>query len=62
MTVHRDHHQVIFECDTCGDTYESGEGEFNEAYAAAKDEGWIAFKNDETGKWEHRCEDCKREG
>ena len=60
MTVQRDHRQVIFECDACGDTYDAGTDDFTDAYAAAKDDGWIAFKNGE-GEWEHRCEDCKRE-
>jgi hypothetical protein len=58
MSVLRQHGQIVFECDACGDTHESGTTDFHDAYADAKDAGWVSFKNDE-GDWEHRCEACK---
>jgi hypothetical protein len=57
MTMIRIHKQVVFECDGCGDTFDAGTSDFDDAYHAAKQEGWVAFNND--GDWEHRCEDCK---
>lgn len=47
-----------FECDECGEIYESYDEDFMEAWRQAKEDGWICFKND-VGDWEHRCENCR---
>jgi hypothetical protein len=52
----RQYGKIIFECDECGDTFESNTREFDEAWENAKDEGWRAYKED--GEWCHSCPDC----
>jgi len=57
MTLHREHRRVItFECDSCGLTLESGEGDFIDALRVLKSRGWEARKLDE--EWNHFCVDC----
>lgn len=45
-----------FECGSCGEI-EFFEGDiFQQAWAAAKESGWRAFKDD--GEWCHSCPEC----
>ena len=48
--------RVVFECDSCEATTESDTGDFNEAWAAAKRDGWKARKIG--ADWVHACPDC----
>ncbi len=48
--------QIIFCCDECDETYESGTHEFNEAWTIAKRDGWRAYKLGED--WMHECPGC----
>lgn len=57
MTINRDHGLVMFECDDCGEVFDSEIHDFSEAWQAAKEEGWVAAKLG--GKWEHFCPECK---
>jgi hypothetical protein len=52
----RQHGMIIFECDVCGDTLETGERDFNEAKAIQDREGWKARKIG--SDWCHSCPDC----
>jgi hypothetical protein len=50
--------RLIFECDSCAATFEGAKGDdFNEAWGAAKSEGWKAQKIGQT--WIHACSDCE---
>ena len=62
MTLEQDrkHHQVAFECDSCGAIEEStgvyGEDDFLFMWNEMKKEGWCAIKvRDE---WNHKCPKC----
>ena len=51
--------QIVFECDSCDEVYESDTDDFQEAWSAAKREGWRARRLD-TGpaEWIHECPKC----
>lgn len=58
MTLHREQRRVItFECDGCGLTLETGEGDFIDALRVLRDRGWAPEKT-EDGEWRHYCVDC----
>lgn len=48
---------VVFTCDECGDTFDTGREDFKEAVQAIKDDGW-KFKKGDDGEWEHNCSQC----
>jgi hypothetical protein len=50
--------RIVFECDGCTDTLETGEADFEAARTELRSAGWIA--RSEAGVWCHYCEDCKR--
>jgi predicted RNA-binding Zn-ribbon protein involved in translation (DUF1610 family) len=58
VTTHRIKRTVHFECDDCGEDFDSETDEFAEAWRKAKSEGWRAFDADERG-WKHYCPDCE---
>jgi hypothetical protein len=49
--------EIVFECDGCSDTLETGEREFSEAKHALDAEGWRARKLG--SDWMHYCPGCK---
>jgi hypothetical protein len=49
--------RIVFECDGCTDTLETGEADFEAARTELRSAGWIA--RSEAGVWCHYCEDCK---
>lgn len=51
--ISRDHNDIIFECDACGDTLETMQSDFSSAWNMAKRNGWRSKKMD--GIWEHYC-------
>lgn len=54
--IDRQHGKLIFECDSCPETFEPETRDFDEAWSAAKAEGWTARK---LGKdWLHGCPAC----
>lgn len=55
--IDRQHGKIIFECDCCPETFESETADFNEAWTAAKAEGWRSKKVAE--EWLHSCGKCK---
>ena len=55
--IDRQHGYILFECDSCGETFNAEKtGDFNEAWAAAKRDGWRTRKI--AGEWIHCCERC----
>ena len=59
MSIIRNHGFIVFECDDCGETLETGVKEFYLAPEAAKQEGWDISKAN--GEWIHRCPECYAE-
>lgn len=55
--IDRQHGQMVYECDGCEATLETGESEFNEALAMFRRDGWKADKVGD--EWVHLCPDCR---
>ena len=55
--IDRQHGALIFECDTCSETYEPETKDFNEAWAKAKGDGWRATRVGDI--WTHSCPQCE---
>ena len=55
MTLHRNHRQISWECDTCGEVLDTETHDFDEAREKLLDEGWSAVHLDQ---WEHYCPGC----
>lgn len=47
---------MSFECDQCGEEFDTDTDDFHDALAEAKDNGWKA--QIELGEWQHFCENC----
>ena len=47
----------VFECDTCGEVFDSKTSDFDLAQLKRKEAGWTAFKEKE--EWKHNCPKCK---
>ena len=54
--IDRQHGVIVFECDSCDETFEIGSDDFNETWSAAKREGWRSKKIGE--EWVHGCARC----
>lgn len=54
--IDRQNGDLVFECDTCGETLESGTSDFNSAWNQAKRDGWRAKKVGT--EWVHECPNC----
>lgn len=46
-----------FQCDRCPEAIDTDRADWNEAFAEAKAEGFVAFRRD--GMWFHYCRSCK---
>jgi tRNA U54 and U55 pseudouridine synthase Pus10 len=44
---------IVFECDYCDDTIETGTADFDDAMEKFRDEGWHSRKVG--GDWKHAC-------
>lgn len=55
--IDRQHGEIVFECDGCDETIETGESEWADARAEFRRNDWRAEKvgND----WTHLCPDCQ---
>lgn len=51
--------EVVFECDTCGETFGYDGPDFARVWSAAKREGWTARKVGQD--WVHKCNECNVE-
>jgi rubredoxin len=54
--IDRQHGKIIFECDSCDETFDAETGDFNDAWAAAKRDGWRSRKI--ASEWLHGCPKC----
>lgn len=57
MTIIRKRGHIVFECDECGEQYDSQTDDFHDALADAKSDGFEARQV--RGEWQHVCGDCK---
>lgn len=53
----RQHGDVVFECDGCGEVLETDTADFGSALNMLKREGWRARKFDNV--WQHYCGACE---
>lgn len=58
--IDRQHGLIIFECDNCADTLETGEREFPDAMAVFRREGWKAQRSGSA--YVHACRACRSDG
>lgn len=49
--------EIVFECDGCAETLETGSDDFDAARSALKREDWIVRRIG--GDWLHLCPRCK---
>ncbi len=54
--IDRQNGNLVFECDTCGETFESAASDFNSAWNQAKRDGWWVKKFGQD--WIHSCFKC----
>lgn len=54
--IDRQHGKLIFECDSCPETFAADTDDFTEAWAEAKREGWRTRKI--ADEWLHGCPKC----
>lgn len=47
---------VVFECDSCDETFETAQADWNSAWNMAKRDGWKARKIG--NEWSHTCPAC----
>lgn len=57
--LHRQKGQIIFECNECGETLDTGTGDFDAAKAKLDAEEWKASKEPNMAEWDHTCPDCQ---
>jgi hypothetical protein len=55
--IDRQHGNLVYECDTCGETLETDTRDFDDARSQFRREGWHAQRNG-SNHWEHRCGGC----
>lgn len=62
MSVDRIKGEVVFICNGCDDTLETGTRNYGEAHEVRKDESWSAIPPEPLmDNWQHFCPDCKKE-
>lgn len=59
MALDRVHGDVVFICDTCDETLDTGEHEFEDARVVLREAGWQTRR--ERGDWLHECPGCQKE-
>lgn len=57
MIIYRRYYGVAFECDSCGDQFDTEHHDFREALDRVKHNDW-AIRNID-GQWCHICPDCQ---
>ena len=53
----RIHGKIVYECDSCAEALETGEGSFAEANIALREAEWKSRKRGEI--WFHYCDGCE---
>lgn len=59
MSIDRQKGDIIFECDACGETFETNQADFNTGFGMIKRAGWRARKIKDV--WSHYCDCCEDE-
>lgn len=67
MTMDTQHGRIVFECNTCGETFTAQDDDFGEALLHAKADGWKPYKmvtinrrtHVRTEDWEHARPNCE---
>ncbi len=59
MTVARQEGTIWFLCDTCPESIDSEEADFQEAVATMRGAGWNATRVGQAGDWVHTCPECR---
>lgn len=59
MSIERQDGRIVFFCDWCTNTLETGEADFQDALRVKKLEGWGSRKDGQ--EWIDVCEECKAE-
>jgi Fe2+ or Zn2+ uptake regulation protein len=54
--IDRQNGDIVFECDECGEVFESATSDFNSAWNQAKRDGWRVRKIGT--EWVHECPNC----
>lgn len=55
--IDRQHGEIVFECDACDETLETGESEWADAHSQFRRDGW---KSEKVGdEWVHTCPNCR---
>lgn len=54
--IYRQNDDVVFECDACGEVFESEDSDFNSAWNQAQRDGWRVKKIGTD--WVHSCGRC----
>lgn len=58
--IDRQHGEIVFCCDGCDETLETGESEWADAMAQFRRDGW---RSEKVGaEWTHLCADCQGRG
>jgi Fe2+ or Zn2+ uptake regulation protein len=58
-TCRKREYAVAFECDSCGDMFDTDHRDFREALDMLKDNDWAVRNCD--GTWVHVCPDCQKD-
>jgi hypothetical protein len=59
MAIARQEGSFWFLCDTCAETIDTEETEFQEPVAVLRGAGWNATRVGQPGDWVHSCPDCR---
>ena len=54
--IDRQHGEIVYECDSCTETLETCEPDWNDAKRQFDDAGWRAYKAG--ADWVHECPKC----
>jgi hypothetical protein len=60
--IDRQHGKIIFECETCDTTLETGTGDFETAREKFREENWKVVATQKIGQkptYQHYCPACK---
>jgi hypothetical protein len=55
--INRQSNSIVFECDTCPETFRAGTDDFSDAWLMAKTEDWRSKKIGQ--EWMHFCGKCR---
>jgi len=62
VTIDQVKEHVVFHCDTCPDSLDTGVSTFDEAILKLRGAGWAFYKELGEEQWKHRCLECFKSG